>query len=75
MDYKQLSGIIANQLGIDASTITLESRFREDLKADSLDVAELIIELEETFNIEISDEDIAKINTVGDIVKYIEEHK
>ncbi|MDO4568471.1 MAG: acyl carrier protein [Clostridia bacterium] len=75
MEFEQLSQIIASQLGIDQSSITRDSRFREDLKADSLDVAELIIELEETFGVTVNDEDIPKIVTVGDIAHYIENHK
>ena len=75
MDFEKLVGMIAEQLGIDAGSITPDSRFREDLKADSLDIAELVIELEENFGIEISDEDIPTISTVGDIARYIEEHK
>jgi acyl carrier protein len=66
--------IIAEQLGVDESEITNESHFIDDLGADSLDTVELVMALEEEFGIEIPDEDAEKIQTVGDVQKYIEEH-
>jgi len=66
--------IIVDLLSIDESKISLEARFREDLEADSLDLVELIMAFEEKFGGEISDEDAQKITTVGEAVKYIEEH-
>ncbi|MBM3146161.1 MAG: acyl carrier protein [Chloroflexi bacterium] len=63
--------IIAGLLDVNEDEITPESRFREDLEADSLDLVELIMEFEETFGKEISDEDAQKITTVGEAVKYI----
>ena len=65
---------VATQLGVGAETIRTESSFVEDLGADSLDVVELIMSLEEEFEIEIPDEQAEKIVTVGDAVKYIESH-
>ena len=66
---------IAEQLGVAADEVTSESSFIEDLGADSLDIVELVMALEEEFNIEISDEDAEKIRTVKDVVSYIEAHK
>lgn len=63
--------IIIDQLGIDASKITEESSFVDDLGADSLDIVELIMALEEEFDVEIPDEDAEKIKTVGDATKYL----
>ena len=65
---------VATQLGVGAETIRTESSFVEDLGADSLDVVELVMSLEEEFEIEIPDEQAEKIVTVGDAVKYIESH-
>lgn len=63
--------IIIDQLGIDASKITEESSFVDDLGADSLDIVELIMAFEEEFDVEIPDEDAEKIKTVGDATKYL----
>ena len=67
-------GIIREQLGQDQDTITDETHFINDLGADSLDTVELVMELEDEFGINISDEEAEKIQTVGDAVKYIEKH-
>ena len=64
--------IIANKLGINIDIITPDSSFIDDLGADSLDTLELIMELEEAFQIEIQDEDAEKMKTVGDVFKYLE---
>ena len=66
--------IISEQLGVDEGEVTNESHFIDDLGADSLDTVELVMALEEEFGIEIPDEDAEKIQTVGDVQKYIEEH-
>lgn len=63
--------IIVDQLGVDASKISQESSFVDDLGADSLDIVELIMAFEEEFDIEIPDEDAEKIKTVGDAIKYL----
>ena len=63
--------IIIDQLGIDASKITEESSFVDDLGADSLDIVELIMAFEEEFDVEIPDEDAEKIKTVGDATRYL----
>ena len=64
--------VIVDRLGVDESEVKLEASFREDLGADSLDVVELVMELEDEFDMEISDEDAEKIATVGDAISYIE---
>jgi acyl carrier protein len=66
--------IIVEQLGADESEITMESSFREDLEADSLDLVELIMAFEEEFGGEISDEEAQKITTVGEAVNYLYSH-
>lgn len=73
--FQKVRSIIAQQLGADESEITEEAHFIEDLGADSLDTVELVMALEEEFGIEISDEDAEKIQTVGDVIKYIKEHQ
>ena len=64
--------IDAMQLNIPVDSITADSKLVDDLKADSLDIVELVTSLEEEYNIEISDEDIKNIRTVGDVVRFIE---
>ncbi len=71
MTFEKIRGIIAEQLGIDAETITMESSFVDDLGADSLDIVSLIMAMEEEFGIEFAEEDTDKIRTVGDAVNYI----
>ena len=70
---EKLKEIIADQLNVDAATITPESRFKEDLEADSLDLFEMVMALEEEFGIEIPSEDLEKIVTVNDIIGYLKE--
>ena len=72
---ERVKKIIVDRLGVDESKITLEASFKEDLGADSLDVVELVMELEDEFDLEISDEDAEKITSVGEVVKYIESQK
>lgn len=74
MIFNKVKGIIAEQLGIEEDEITMESSFLEDLGADSLDLVELIMALEEEFDIEFPDEDAEKVATVGDVVEYIRAH-
>jgi len=66
--------IIVEQLGVSAEEATLEASFIDDLGADSLDLVELIMAMEEEFGVEISDEDAEKIQTVQDVVNYINQH-
>ena len=72
--FDKVKSIISERLSIDESKITMGSSFIDDLGADSLDTVELIMQLEEAFGIQIPDEDAEKIATVGDAVKYIDEH-
>jgi len=72
--FDRVKEIIVEQLDAEESEITMESSFRDDLEADSLDVVELVMELEDEFDIEIADEEAEKINTVGDAVNFIEEN-
>lgn len=68
-------GIIADQLGVATENISMDTLFSDDLGADSLDLVELIMALEEAFNLEISEVDAEQITTVGDAVEYIESRK
>lgn len=75
MIFNKLKALIAEQLGVDADTITLEATFVEDLGVDSLDLVELSMALEDEFGIEeMSEEDMANIKTVGDLVEYLGKH-
>jgi acyl carrier protein len=67
--------IISEQLGVAANEVTPQASFIEDLGADSLDIVELVMALEEEYGMEISDEDAEKIRTVKDVVDYIQAHK
>jgi acyl carrier protein len=71
---ERVKKIIIDRLGVDEAAVTLEASFKEDLGADSLDVVELVMELEDEFDMEISDEDAERIGTVGDVVEYIKSH-
>lgn len=71
---EKVKEIIVDQLGVDADEVTTEASFIEDLGADSLDTVELVMALEEEFNMEIPDEEAEKIKTVGDAVEYIKSH-
>ncbi len=73
--FDQVKEIIVEKLGVDPEKVTPNARFREDLEADSLDLVELIMEFEEKFGGEISDEEAQKITTVGEAVKYLDSHK
>ncbi len=72
MTFEKVREIIADQMSIDEDKITLETSFMDDLGADSLDLFQIISVLEETFDIEFSNEDTENIKTVGDAVNYIE---
>ncbi|GAB4557789.1 MAG: acyl carrier protein [Anaerolineae bacterium] len=72
--FERVRDIIVDQLGVDPEKVTMEASFREDLEADSLDLVELIMAFEEEFGGEISDDEAQKITTVGDAVRYLEEH-
>ncbi|MBP1728234.1 MAG: acpP-2 [Deltaproteobacteria bacterium] len=71
---KRIKEIVAEQLGVEESQVTNEASFMDDLGADSLDTVELVMALEEEFDIEISDENAEKIQSVQDAIDYITEH-
>ncbi|HBX22388.1 MAG TPA: acyl carrier protein [Desulfotomaculum sp.] len=73
--YDQVKAIIVEQLGVDAEDVKTEASFVDDLGADSLDIVELVMALEEKFDLQIPDEDAEKIRKVGEAVKYIQEHQ
>ena len=72
--FDKLKEIIADKLSIDAEEITLDSSFIDDLNADSLDIVELIMALEDELEMEIPDEDVENFKTVGDVVNYVKTH-
>ncbi|MFD1360306.1 acyl carrier protein [Lentibacillus salinarum] len=69
--FDKVKEIIVDKLEVEESQVTMEASFKDDLEADSLDVVELVMELEDEFDMEIADEEAEKINTVGDAVNYI----
>jgi len=75
MDFETIKNLIAEQLKVDPSTITPESRLIEDLKADSANIMVMIMDLEDQFGITVEDDQIMKMKTVGDVVSYIEKIK
>lgn len=72
--FEKIKGIIVDQLGVTDTSVTMEASFIDDLGADSLDIVELIMALEEEFDMEIPDADAEKVVTVGDVVDYIKDH-
>ena len=75
MTFEKVRGMIAEQLQVNAANITPETRLVEDLKADSANIMVMILELETEFGIEVEDEVILNLKTVGDVVKYIDAHQ
>ncbi len=73
--FEEIKRILSEELGIDENTITLESKIVDDLGADSLDVVELIMALEDAYNIEVSDDKAQTLKTVKDIIDYLESLK
>ena len=73
--FEKIAALIADQLGIDVETIKPESRLIEDRKADSLDVVEMIMSMEDEFDIQITDEDLVTLKTIQDAVDYVNAHK
>ena len=74
MVFEKVKEIVVEQLGVEEDEVTLEASFIDDLGADSLDIVELIMALEEEFDLEIPDKEAEKISTVGDAVEYIKAH-
>ncbi|WP_070001181.1 acyl carrier protein [Cellulosilyticum sp. I15G10I2] len=75
MVFEKLQAIVADKLGIEESEVKMESTFRDDLGADSLDLFEIVMAIEEEFGISISNEDVEQIQTAGDAVNYITERQ
>ena len=75
MIYEKIKKIIADNLEIDEDSITMDSVVTDDLGADSLDIVDLVMSFEDEFGVEIPDDAVENIKTVGDIVKYIEENQ
>ena len=73
--FERVQSIVAEQLGVEPEKVVPEAEFEADLNADSLDLVELIMSLEEEFGVEISDEEAEKIRKVSDAIDYIEEHQ
>ena len=74
MEFEKLQGIISEVLQVDADSITMDTTFVDDLGADSLDIFQIIMAIEEEFDIEIPDGDAEKVTTVKEVVEYIKDH-
>lgn len=70
---EKMKEIIADQLGVSEDEVTLEASFKEELDADSLDLFELVMALEEEYDVEIPSDDLAELNTVGDVINYLKD--
>ncbi len=73
--FEKLKGIIVEQLGVEESVVNEDATFMDDLSADSLDIVELVMSIEEEFDLEIPDQEAEKIVKVSDVVEYIKSHK
>ena len=73
--FEKIKELIVESLGIEEYQVTMEASFKEDLKVDSLDLFEMVMSLEDDFDVEIPTEELEKMETVGDVVEYIKEHK
>lgn len=73
MEFEQIKKILAEQFSLSEDDITMETSFAEDIGADSLDLVELVMALEQEFDLEIDDDEVEKIKTVGDAVRYIKD--
>lgn len=70
--YEKICAMLADKFDVDAGTLSMDTRIKEDLKADSLDIVELMMDLEEECGITIEDEEAMKMSTIGDLMRYIE---
>lgn len=75
MVFEKIREIIAEQLKVEEETVTMDTDFMKDLEADSLDAAEIIVAIEEEYDLEIPEDEADKFKVVGDIVRYVEENK
>ena len=73
--FEEIKTIVAENLGVEEDSITMESSFKDDLKADSLDLFEMVMALEENYWIEIPTDDLGQLETVADVIDYIQSHK
>ena len=73
--FEEIKTIVAENLGVEEDSITMESSFKDDLKADSLDLFEMVMALEENYGIEIQTDDLGQLETVADVIDYIQSHK
>lgn len=73
MSFEKIRDIIVEQLGVEPSAVTMETSLMKDLEADSLDAVEIIMAIEDEFEIEVPDEDAEKFGNIGDIVRYVED--
>ena len=73
--FEKICELLAEKFAADAASMPMDTKIKEDLNADSLDIVELMMDLEENFGISISDEEAMKMSTIGDICKYIEENQ
>jgi len=73
MSFEKIRSIIVEQLSVEESAVTMDTHLMKDLEADSLDAVEIIMAIEDEFDIEVPDEDAEKFQNIGDIVKYVEE--
>ena len=71
---EKMKEIIADQLSVSEDEVTLEASFKDDLDADSLDLFELVMALEEEYDVEIPSDDLAELNTVGDVINYLKDN-
>ena len=74
MVFDKVKAILVDQLDVDENKVTMEASITDDLGADSLDIDDIVMSIEEEFNVEVPDEQLQNIKVVGDIVKYIEEN-
>lgn len=73
--FEKIRDLIVEEVGVDADQVTMDASFKNDLNIDSLDLFEMVMTLEEEFDVEIPSEDLEKIDTVGDLINYIENHQ
>ena len=74
MSFEKVKAILVEELDLDADEVTVESKIKEDLGADSLDMVDLIMSIEDAFDVKVAESDAASIQTVGDIVNYIDQY-